>query len=359
MSKYSFSISSCLILGMASVFLLSACGRSLEAPEAVIKKAQEAMTEITSGKIKVSADAEGQNVTDDILFKGTMNLIFDNKNEEERKADLHLMLSGNMKAAENVLNGEFDVNFITLDNKYYVKLNKLTSNNASLTSMQPFIDLYIGKWLQIAEDFIPENIRNVQSQDKAMELRNKQLKDLFAETDLFDVIKEYGIEKVNGKKAYHYGLKPNMEGFKDYMLKAAAIDGRELTIQEIQEAITILTYIKHAEIYIDANDYYVLKSNLIFSSEALSGESNSNLDIKIFIEGSDYNKSVTVKAPKDAEDFNPLSLIMGLGSMGVLQEDAVLTGDDVSLGDDLEDEAEAETETVEVTNVEVSAEETE
>ena len=188
--------------------------------------------------------------------------------------------------------------------------------------MQPLIDMYKGKWLRIAEDFIPEDIRNLQDEDEATKLKQEQLKDLFLKTALFDVVKEYGIEKYNGQNVYHYGIRPNIEGFKDYMTKAAIIDGRELTAQEVEEAVKVLDYIKNAELYIDSDDYYVLKSVLTFSGAALSEENpNADLGIEIVIEGSDYNKAVSVKAPEGAEDFNPLNLMMGLGALAPAPED--------------------------------------
>ncbi|MBN2306967.1 hypothetical protein JXD20_03200 [Candidatus Peregrinibacteria bacterium] len=317
-------VSKYLILMLVSIFLLSACGDKLEDPETVIHKAKEAVTDIASGRVEVSADAEGQNGTDDLLFEGSMNLIFDHEDEENKKMDMHVALSGDMKTAEKQLQGDVDFEFVTTDGEYYVKLNELSSTDESLAPMQPFIDMYKSKWLKIAKDFIPENIRELQEEDEATKLKKEQLEDLFVETALFNVIKEYGIEKINGEKVYHYGIKPNMEGFKDYMVKAAIIDGREMTAQEVEEAVKVLAYIKDAELYIDADDYYILKAILVFSGAALNEEADASLEVKVVIEGSDYNKTVTVKAPEGAEDFNPLVLMMGFGGVPTVSEDAAM-----------------------------------
>lgn len=310
-----------LILATLAFFSLSACGESLEAPEFVMIKAKQALVDVNSGKVEMTADATGGNGTDDLVFEGSLELAFDKTNEESQNADFHLMLTGDMKAGEQSLNGDIDVNFIILAKEYYIKLNKLSSSDETLTSIQPFINLYIGKWLLIAEDFIPENIRDLQTEDEAMKLKKKQMESLFVETKLFNVTKEYGVENLNGNKVYHYGLTPNMEGFKDYMMKAAIIDGRELTLQEIEESVKILSYINKAEVYIDLDDYYILKSIFQFTGEALS-ESEANLEVEIVVEGSDFNKSVSIKAPEGAENFNPLDLIMDLGSVPVPSEDS-------------------------------------
>ena len=321
MSNKSFTTSKYLILAALAIFALSACGEPLESPESVMTKAKQAIVDVSSGHVEITADAEGQNGSDDLVFEGAMELTFDKNDEENQKMDVHVMLSGDMKAGESNLNGDLDVNFIILDKEYYVQLNKLSSSDESLTSIEPFINLYLGKWLRIAEDFIPENIRDLQTEDEAMKLKKNQLEDLFVETKLFNVIKEYGVEKLNGKKVYHFGLAVNMAGFKDYMAKAAIIDGRELTLQEIEEAVAVLSYIKQSEVYIDVDDYYVLKSVSKFTGEALS-DAGANLEVEIVIEGSDYNKSVSVVVPEGVEDFNPLNLIMGLGGVPTLPDDA-------------------------------------
>ena len=317
-----FFVTKCLVLTIVSLFLLNACGDKLESPETVMKKAKEAITDVESGRIQAKADAEGQNGEDDLLFEGEMALAFDAQDEEDKKLDMHVMLSGDMRAAEKALSGEFDLDFVTVAKEYYLKLNKLSSSDESLTSMQPLIDAYQGKWLKIADDFIPEDIRELQQEDEETKLKKEQLEELFRETTLFDVVKEYGLEKYNGEKAYHYGIRPNVEGFKDYMVKAAIIDGRELTTQEVEEAVQVLSYVKNAELYIDADDYYVLKAVLVFAGEALSGETEGSLEVKIVIEGSDYNKAVPVKAPEGAEDFNPLTLMMGFSGVPVVAEEA-------------------------------------
>lgn len=326
MNKQSFFKAGYLFLTGFSLVMLTACGWRMEAPEEVINKAKEALVNISSGHIEATATANGDNGTDGLNFDGNIELTFDKSDETKQKADFHMALSGDLKTAEKNLDGELDLNFVTLEKEYYAKLNKLSSSDASLVQYQPVIDLYKGKWLRIAEDFIPQDIRDIQGQDEAAKLKQQKMKDLFVETTLFDITKEYGVEKLNGRSVYHFGLAVNKDGFKDYMAKAAVIDGRELTTQEIEEAIKILDYIKVAELYVDIKDYYILKSVFRFSGEALSQA--SNLEIEITVEGSDFNKAVTVKAPEGAEDFNPLNLMMGLGGVPTDIE-AVKEGDAV------------------------------
>lgn len=306
-----------LLLG-ATLLLLTACGKSVEDPEVVLKKAKEAIVAVNSGHVDVTATMDGGNGTDDLSFSGDVAFSFDKSDKMNGMFDLHVALSGDMQSEDKTLDGDLDVNFVTLNKEYYVKLNQLNSSDESLQTMVPFIDLYSGKWLRVAEDFIPENIRNLQGEDEIMELKRKQLEDLFVETELFTVTKEYGIEKLNGSSVYHYGIGVNIDGFKDYITKAAVIDGRELTMQEVEEAVRVLSYIESAELYIDSKDYYILKSVFHFSGEALAAE-GADLSVELVVEGSDFNKTMDIKAPEGAEDFNPLNLIMGLGGLPTVE----------------------------------------
>lgn len=320
MKKLSISTYRSFFLLLLISLVLTACGQnSIESPESVLDKAKEAVLSIDSGNVEVTAKAYGDDGTSDLSMDGDLGVLFNKKDEKNQKMDIKLALSGDMKSSEKAVNGTLDFNFINIGKQYYVKVNKLDSNDESLAGIKPVVDLYLAKWLRIAEDFIPQNIRDFQQQDEETKLKKKQLEDLFLKTKLFTVAKEYGIETLDGKKVYHYGLIANMDGFKDYMAKAAVIDGREMTNQEIEESVKILSYLKEAEVYIDAEDYYVLKATFHFSGASINQE--ANLEIEIDIKGSQFNESVNIEAPQGAEDFNPLSLMMDLNGIPATASD--------------------------------------
>ncbi len=306
------------VLALFSVFALTACSNSTESPDDVIQKAKAAVVEVKSGTVKVSAVVQGTSGTDDLQFSGDMSVTFDKRDENNKAVDLQMVLSGIMKAGDRQLDGDLDFKFITLDNNFYLQVNDLSSSDPTIASIKPFVNMYAGKWLRIKEDFIPESIRNFQNEDEAMALKRQQLEDLFQETKLFTVNKEYGVEKLNGNKVYHYGLEVNRAGFKDYVTKAAIIDGRELTDAEVEASIGILDYLKDAELYIDTKTYYIPKSIFRFTGEII--DQGSNIEMELIIEGSGYNDSVDVKVPDGAEDFNPLNLLMGLGDVPTLPD---------------------------------------
>ena len=316
-----------LLLAVSFTFL-TACSDKLEDPEMVMTKAKQALVDLQSGQVMTDITMEGVNGTEELSLTSGIEVSFDNSDTENMKVDLHVNASGSAKFEEKLLEGDLDFSFIGLDKQYYIKLTKLESNDETLTAMKPFIDMYSGKWLRIAEDFIPEDIRDLQGQDEEVKRKQQQLQELFVKTELFTVTKEYSVEKLDGEKVYHYGVSVNPDGFRDYVTKAAIIDGRELTTQEIDEALAILDYFDEAELYISTDNYYVLKSVLRFSGKASAEEDSGDLNLEVVVEGSDFNKSVDINAPADAEDFNPLNLLMGFGGVPTMTtEDGAMEGD--------------------------------
>lgn len=299
-------------ISLLSLVLLAGCNSgSTESPDDVIEKAKEALLEIDSAEIEVDASVLGSSSSDDLDFTGTMELAFDNTDEENKMMDLHLDVSALMKAGERSLTGDIDLAVVVMGNEYFVKLNELDSSDPSWSSVLPFVNLYKGKWLQIAEDFIPENIRELQSEDDAAELKREQMEALFLEKELVRVKKDYGVETLNGEKVYHYGLEVNQKGFEEYMAEVAVIDGLALTPAELEEAIAVLEYIKDIELFVSTDDYHVQKAVFVLTGEAIEDE--SNLDVEITVLGKNYNKPVNVEAPEGAEPFNPLNLLLGAG----------------------------------------------
>ena len=120
------------------------------------------------------------------------------------------------------------------------------------------------------------------------------------------------MEKVNGYKAYHYGIQLNPEGVRDYVRKVAMVDGRELTDAEVEDSVKISSALTDVQLWIGIDDYYLYKASVSFA-----GGSASNTDIKadITMDGNAYNEDVTVQKPEGFEEFNPLELLMGGAAM--------------------------------------------
>lgn len=218
-----------------------------------------------------------------------------------------------LKTAEQSLDGDLDFNIRVIGDKYYIILNKLESGSDSMKTIQAVLKEYIGKWLHIADESIPENIRQIQKKDEATLAKEEQLKQLFIATGLITVTKEYGVETVNGQNVYHYGVQLNKDGVQEYIRKAAVIDGRELTDTEVQDASKITDYVTGAELWIGTKDYNLYKATASLSGPVTNEEANMN--ITVTAEGSDYNNTIKVEAPSDAQEFNPIELLMAYSTV--------------------------------------------
>ena len=324
------------VLGF-SILMFTSCGGKGESPEQVIENFKTNLTEIKSGDISTEVVMTGTDAQDAIDFTADMDIKFDRNDLEDRKADVNITLSGFMKAGDKSLEGDVDFTIRTFADNFYIRLDTLDSSDEGIAKFQPYISKYIGKWLHVASDFIPENIRELQQKDEATLEKERQLKELFVTTDLFMVTKEYGFETVNGTKVYHYGVQFSEEGVKDYIRKAAIIDGRELTDAEIEEASKIISYVSNAELWIGARDYYLYKA-AIYMTGGVMAESDADMSINVTIEGTDYNKTIKITEPEDTEEFNPLELLMAFSTFSMEMDEADTLDDGMMMDEMMMDE---------------------
>jgi hypothetical protein len=280
-----------LILG-ASVLVLTACnGGGGESPEKVMEKFQAAVEEIYAADAKVTVSMKGTDDQGDVDFKLVADFQFDRPDKGDRKADIDLEVTGALKAGEQTLDGDLDLKLRTIGDEFYFKLGKLESSDPSVENFMPLIEPFKGKWMHLSKDFIPESLRELQEKDPAALEKEEQFKKLFAESNLFEIDKEFGVETVNGKKTYHYSVRLNKEGLKEYVRKSAAL-----------------------------KDYYLYKAIVELSgAETVSAVDST---ISLSYEAKSYNKKLNISVPADAEEFNPLAMMLG----GQIPDPAMLEG---------------------------------
>ncbi|MBN2087193.1 hypothetical protein JW758_02495 [Candidatus Peregrinibacteria bacterium] len=311
---------------LLSSFLLTSCGGGDESPERVIEKFKENLTEIESADITTTIVMKGANVNETVDFDADLTIKFDRRDTDDRKADIKVVLSGLMETAGQVLSGDADLSLVTLAEEYFIRLDELKMTGENMDVIEPIFEKFGKKWLRIDPNFIPENIRELQQKDEATLAKEEELKELFIESKLINVNKEFGVETVNGQKVYHYGIGFNLEGVKDYVRKASIIDGRALTEPEVEEMSKSAANFKNTELWIGIDDYYLYKAVTDINGGAEGVDSNIN----VLLEGKDYNKKIEITAPEDVEDLDPLELLMtyselSSGAEEVATEDDVLT----------------------------------
>lgn len=300
------------ILFMAgfSVLLLTACGKPDEAPEMVLQKFKAGIAEVKSGQLTLSADMTGVDNKDNVEAKAQLAVAFDWRGEKDRKISIDTSLNGKMTAGETVTDGALDLSLRSVGDNFYIYLKKLESSDPTFKSAEPIIKGYSGKWLKLASDFVPKNIREVQTKDAAALEKENQIRKLFAETALFTVAKEYGKETVNGKKVYHYGIRLDKEGVKDYLRKTALIEGTQITDTQLDDAAKAVDSLQGLEVWIGVKDYYLYKATGHLNAQN-EEENGVKAGAQLTLEGAGYNEDQTIETPENAEEFNPLALLMG------------------------------------------------
>lgn len=311
-----------------SVFLLSACGESkIESPESVLEHAQKAISQIESldaslsAKINISKDKDNMNLNVDSDFKA---------NEKDKSAYINLKLSGDLTAADKKMNGDLALKLISLDKNFYFILDSLNYSDPSIENYKALLDGYMGVWQHLPSDMIPDKIKELQDKDETNLAMEKEMKDLFAETKLFNVQQEYGIESINGVKTYHYNLSLNTDATIDFIKKSVEIqkkylkEGEELadiTDEDIESIKNFIKSIDKLEVWIGLDDYFPYKvaldisaSDLVESGDAnTSGDTNANTNVVLSIEYlvNTYNKELNISVPENYNEFNPLSFMAG------------------------------------------------
>ena len=294
-----------------SLLLLTACGGiKAEAPKDVIQKFKEAATKIEAADFAVDATMVTPDGKDSMNVKMGLQAKIDRREGMDRKADLRIKLDGTLVAAGKTLSGALDFGLLTLGENFYFNVMKLDSSDPAMATYKQVIEKYQGKWQHIPSDFIPESMKKFQEKDEKAIERSDKLKALFVSTDLFEVNKEFGVESLDGKKVYHYGVKLSEAGLRDYVRKAAQVDGRELSEAEVEQSAELAKALTNCELWIGMKDYLLYKGSLALSGQNPEGGLKS--DMKMSFIGNGYNKELGIAAPENPSEFNPISLMMEL-----------------------------------------------
>lgn len=318
------------ILSSIALITLAGCGsKSKESPEVVMQKFKENVRTIESVDGSGTIVMKGEDASDNINLTGSADIKVDNREGQERKFDMSLKLDGNLIASGRQLEAKLNVMLKVLGDSLYFNISELESSDPSIESFKPVIEPYKGKWLKLASEFVPQNLKELQQQDPVALEKEEQLKDLFVNTKLFEVTEQHGIESVNGHQVHHYGLKMNKGELKKYIKQASEINGQSLTDADIEEAAAIADAISKLEFWIGVDDYHLYKG--MISLKGNNAEEGVESTIELSFSANSYNKALSIDAPSDYEDFNPISLLMGMqipGGAESLPSDLMIDGAD-------------------------------
>ncbi len=308
-----------MVLCAGVLLALTACDSfSPESSKDVIQKFKQTAKEIKAADFAVEATMAGLDTKDKVNLNVGLVAKFDRREGVDRKLDVKLKMGGSMNAGGKSLKGDLDVAIRVLADNFFFNFATLESDDPSMAPYKELIDGYRGKWLKLPSDFVPESFRQFQKKDEKTVEREGQLKDLFVNTDLFDVNKEFGVESLGGKKVYHYGVKINEAGLREYARKAARVDGKEMSDAEVDQAVAFAKTVSNIELWIGTGDYYLYKGVATLESGAEEGRKS---EMEVTFTGNGYNTDPKISEPENAESFNPISLMMQLQMLNLPAEE--------------------------------------
>jgi len=296
---------------MIAAVLLTSCGGA-NTPEKVMTEFKQAVSDIKSGDMTADIEMKGDENGETVNFDADLDIKFDRRDKLKTKTAIGVTLKGDANVKDSSFSGELELDTRFIDNGFYVNLKNIKSNDDKLKQMEPLINLYKNKWLKIAKEMLPQNLQNLQGKSEEDLEKEEKITKLFVSTKMFNVVKDHGVEDLNGKKVHHYDVELNEEGLKKYAREAGIISGKELTEQEIEESAEIGNYLKKAELWIGTKDSFPYKAVIVFE-EKNKDDDKMDMEMTLKMEGNSFNVDVVVEAPKDAEDFNPFQLMMGGG----------------------------------------------
>ncbi|MCX6718295.1 MAG: hypothetical protein NTY81_01680 [Candidatus Staskawiczbacteria bacterium] len=217
-----------------------------------------------------------------------------------------------------------DVNIAIVGSAFYIRVNEITIP-ASYTSPGLDVSKIKGKWFKVDQDSIKAlsqaegsaqtatpNISQAGASDLA-----KKIQDLIVSENMISVVKQLNDQTVSGQGAYHYSAVVKKEKLQDLITKIIVlaigenagnsnltaykniIDGNVKTMTDSLGDINM-------EIWIGKKDYMLYQVKLDKTIDL--GKNNMQLEVKLNITNSNFNKPISVQVPPNAQKLEEFAL---------------------------------------------------
>ncbi|MBT4722239.1 hypothetical protein HN958_02750 [Candidatus Falkowbacteria bacterium] len=290
------------------VLVLGLSGCIKKSPEKVVKLMFSKLSEVQSYSLDAEVNLDGKftDVTSMNLLgqkkPGSIEINvsgnFDSSKDENMVYDVTADIDLKIDGKDDNING--NVRFV--DDNFFVKLNNVP--DAEGTSF----DNLKGTWykfdLNALTSMAPE-----QSDEDVDKAKLKKMKKLLKDVDFIDIVKNHGVEDVNGHSTYHYTVKINEDEMEDFFVKSYKImeeeEMGELELTQLQDNLERWSEID-LDVWIGKSDYLLYKINAGGSMVSIDG----TMKVELTAEIDNYNETVEIEAPSDAKEFSLMDLMM-------------------------------------------------
>jgi hypothetical protein len=206
------------------------------------------------------------------------------------------------------------VEYIGLDNIYYVKIDEVNLGGPSSASnpITAMLQFFIGSWFKIdpvalqktfAADVATSTLSQIQSSTQLSSEKIQQIKSIAAQYPIITVSKTLPDETIDGQDTYHYKLAINEDNLKSFIAAAyPVVSGQSLSSEQIASMTAAFNdlVVNDLEIWIGKKDFLVYKvSGDISVTQGNAGQSE---EMQFSDLNSDYNQPVNIVAPDGAKD---------------------------------------------------------
>ena len=263
-----------------------------------------------NGEMSPADGEKGEEVSKNGLEKLVFNVVFsgvyDSNDSKNSKFTLALDGKGSLNGGkEESLTAEMR----GVGTDMYLVLDSMSDfGNPMYTA---FTSSILGQWYKIA---MPEGAATsyLSKSEENMTPEEKKLKELFQNTSLWKKVKYKGEETVDGVDSYKYSVVLDKAALKEFFVESA----------KITENPMLSGGTNSLDKFLDDMEFkgfvWIAKSDMTFRK--LSGEAEVediegvDAELAMTYSISNLNGAVTVDTPENAKEFDPMSLLGGLGA---------------------------------------------
>ncbi|MES2437270.1 MAG: hypothetical protein V4519_04660 [Patescibacteria group bacterium] len=286
--------------------------QKLEPKQVLLKayeKAQTTKSAYFSANAKFNVQAEKDTANNIIAaesaeFTLKMEGSSDVTNPDSPKVDLTMGGDISAKTEKGDISGKIDLSARGIDDQIYIKLNDFSVSYTPVTPdpltagiigfVEGMVSGFKGKWI-ITE----EATSTVTTNDIPQEVKDELNKFEYIES-----IENMGDEKINGVNSYHYKIRVNT----DMLFKILAKAEKDAEVQKKMEEYIVRGTDKQnpvVEVWIGKSDFNIYK--VVLNPAVVDDiETKTTITMQGEMVIKDYNKPVTVEAPKDAVELETI-----------------------------------------------------
>lgn len=327
------------LVGILLVFSGCSFGSAPEPSKPASEVIQESIANlagVTAAEYEVALkgtmkDAEGKNTDMDVSVSGVAN----GKNAENPA--FSIMASLDLTNETTVGSGKAEVKIS--EGKMYAMISDVEGEmDGAKVDMTP-MEEYMNKWWIIPSDVVSVKdlpIPSLSSLGEESADESGLLQGL-KDATFFKDLEYSGSEKAGGVECYKYKANLDKEAFLEFAQETSASMGSLISDVDLEEAKANLEKVNFTgEIWVGVEDMTMRKLAVNIDSNTDQGTGMIDLSVEL----SALNEDLTVSAPSDAEELNPMMLLplmmmgSGFSDTGIQDGNTEIPGlDDASLGD--------------------------